>query len=72
MAIEPSAANRRARIIGLTPDGLSRMEAATPLWQGTQTRFEESFAEAGRPGRAARLRASLEAVFQTGFTSWAE
>ncbi|MGW9028453.1 hypothetical protein ACWGQ5_30780 [Streptomyces sp. NPDC055722] len=50
MAPEPSAANRRARIIGLTPDGLSRVGTEMPLWQGAQTRFEESFGEAERPG----------------------
>jgi DNA-binding MarR family transcriptional regulator len=68
VTVEPSAADRRARIVTITPDGLSRMKAALPLWQDVQARFEESFGADG----AARLRASLEAVLHTGFTPWAE
>ncbi|MFE9691294.1 MarR family winged helix-turn-helix transcriptional regulator [Micromonospora sp. NPDC005806] len=68
VTVEPSAADRRARIVSITPDGLSRMKAAFPLWEAMQTRFEEKFGA----GAAARLRASLEAVLDTGFQPWAE
>ncbi|MFF3561349.1 MarR family winged helix-turn-helix transcriptional regulator [Streptomyces sp. NPDC002574] len=68
VTVEPSPADRRARIVALTPDGLSRMKAALPLWRAVQTRFEESFGDT----EAARLRTSLEAVLHTGFTPWAE
>ncbi|MGW1801176.1 MarR family winged helix-turn-helix transcriptional regulator [Streptomyces sp. NPDC001984] len=68
VTVEPSAADRRARIVAITPDGLSRMKAALPLWKAVQARFEESFGA----GEAAQLRASLEAVLHTGFEPWAE
>ncbi|MEU1596678.1 MarR family winged helix-turn-helix transcriptional regulator [Streptomyces sp. NPDC005708] len=68
VTVEPSAADRRARIVTITPDGVSRMKAALPLWRAVQARFEESFGA----GDAAQLRASLEAVLGTGFQPWAE
>ncbi|MCD0486323.1 MarR family winged helix-turn-helix transcriptional regulator [Streptacidiphilus sp. ASG 303] len=68
VTVEPSAADRRARIVTITPEGLSRLKAALPLWQDVQARFEESFGTQ----EAARLRASLEAVLRTGFNPWAE
>ncbi|MET8518106.1 MarR family winged helix-turn-helix transcriptional regulator [Streptomyces sp. NPDC005077] len=68
VTVEPSAADRRARIVTLTPDGLSRMKAALPLWKAVQARFEESFGA----DDAAQLRASLKAVLDTGFDPWAE
>jgi DNA-binding MarR family transcriptional regulator len=68
VTVEPSAADRRARIVTLRPEGLSRMKAALPLWRAVQTRFEESFGA----DEAARLRATLEAVLDTGFQPWAE
>jgi DNA-binding MarR family transcriptional regulator len=68
VTVEPSAADRRARIVTLTPDGRSRMKAALPLWRAVQTRFEEKFGA----DEATQLRASLEAVLDTGFEPWAE
>jgi DNA-binding MarR family transcriptional regulator len=68
VTVEPSAADRRARIVAITPDGVLRMKAALPLWQDMQARFEERFGA----DDAARLRAALETVLQTGFTPWAE
>jgi DNA-binding MarR family transcriptional regulator len=68
VTVETSAADRRARIVSLTPDGLSRMKAALPLWESVQAQFEERFGT----GEAAELRASLDAVLQTGFEPWAE
>jgi DNA-binding MarR family transcriptional regulator len=68
VTVEPSTADRRARIVTITPDGLARMKVALPLWEGVQARFEEKFG----PKQAARLRASLEAVLDTGFQPWAE
>ncbi|MFC4533041.1 MarR family winged helix-turn-helix transcriptional regulator [Sphaerisporangium dianthi] len=68
VTVEPSAADRRARIATITPEGLSRLDAALPLWRDVQTRFEESFGAE----EAARLRASLGAVLHTGFQPWAE
>lgn len=68
VTVEPSAADRRARIVTITPDGVSRMKAALPLWRDVQARFEESFGD----DEASGLRAALEAVLQTGFTPWAE
>ncbi|GHJ43149.1 MarR family transcriptional regulator [Catellatospora sp. TT07R-123] len=68
VTVEPSAADRRARIVKITPDGLARMRAGLPLWQEVQARFEGAFGAAD----AARLRTSLEAVLHTGFQPWAE
>jgi DNA-binding MarR family transcriptional regulator len=68
VTVEPSATDRRARIVAITPDGLSRLEAALPLWEAAQARFENTFGA----GQAAELRESLEAVLHTGFEPWAE
>ncbi|MFD7406313.1 MarR family winged helix-turn-helix transcriptional regulator [Streptomyces sp. NPDC059866] len=68
VTVEPSAADRRARIVTVTPDGLSRLKAALPLWKAVQAQFEEEFGA----DEAARLRASLKAVLDTGFKPWAE
>ncbi|MFC4610380.1 MarR family winged helix-turn-helix transcriptional regulator [Streptomyces maoxianensis] len=68
VTVEPSAADRRARIVTITPDGLSRTKAAVPLWKAVQAQFEENFGA----DDAAQLRASLQAVLRTGFEPWAE
>ncbi|MFF1899072.1 MarR family winged helix-turn-helix transcriptional regulator [Streptomyces sp. NPDC058206] len=68
VTIESSAVDRRARIVTLMPEGLSRFQEALPLWRAVQARFEETFGDAD----AARLRASLGAVLETGFDPWAE
>lgn len=68
VTVEPSTTDRRARIVALTPDGLARMKAALPKWEGVQAEFEEKFGAE----EAARMRASLEAVLDTGFDPWAE
>jgi DNA-binding MarR family transcriptional regulator len=68
VTVKPSTADRRARIVTITPEGRSRMKAALPLWQEVQARFEERFGAED----AARLRASLDAVLHTGFEPWAE
>ncbi|MET8330786.1 MarR family winged helix-turn-helix transcriptional regulator [Streptomyces sp. NPDC005181] len=68
VTVEPSAADRRARIAAITPDGLSRLKAALPLWYAVQAQFEENFGA----DEAAQLRAHLEAVLHTGFEPWAE
>lgn len=68
VTVEPSAVDRRARVVKITPDGAGRLEAALPLWRAAQERFEERFGA----DEARRLRASLEAVLDTGFEPWAE
>lgn len=68
VTVEPSAVDRRARVVKITPDGAGRLEAALPLWRAAQARFEERFGA----DEARRLRASLEAVLDTGFEPWAE
>ncbi|MET8138781.1 MarR family winged helix-turn-helix transcriptional regulator [Sphaerisporangium sp. NPDC005288] len=68
VTVESSPSDRRARVVTITPEGLSRLEAALPLWRDVQARFEETFGT----GEAARLRASLGAVLHTGFQPWAE
>ncbi|MET8809944.1 MarR family winged helix-turn-helix transcriptional regulator [Streptomyces sp. NPDC004546] len=68
VTVESSPTDRRARIVAITPEGLSRMSEALPLWKDVQARFEEAFGAED----AARLRTSLAAVLDTGFTPWAE
>jgi DNA-binding MarR family transcriptional regulator len=68
VTVEPSAADRRARIVTITPEGLARMKAALPLWHDVQAEFEQSFGA----DEAAQLRVSLEGVLRTGFEPWAE
>jgi DNA-binding MarR family transcriptional regulator len=68
LTVEPSATDRRARVVTITPDGQSRMEAALPLWRDVQARFEDSFGVKD----AVQLRTSLAAVLDTGFEPWAE
>ncbi|MFG2477467.1 MarR family winged helix-turn-helix transcriptional regulator [Streptomyces fagopyri] len=68
VTVEPSATDRRARVAAITPDGLSRLQAALPLWKAVQARFEESFGT----DEAARLRTTLKAVLDSGFQPWAE
>jgi DNA-binding MarR family transcriptional regulator len=68
VTVEPSAADRRARIVTITAEGVSRMKAALPLWRAVQGQFEESFGI----DEAAQLRTSLRAVLRTGFDPWAE
>ncbi|POX60968.1 MarR family transcriptional regulator [Streptomyces sp. Ru62] len=68
VTVEPSPTDRRARIVTLTEEGLTRMKAALPYWRTVQSQFEESFGQA----EAARLRAALEGVLDTGFQPWAE
>ncbi|MFJ9820063.1 MarR family winged helix-turn-helix transcriptional regulator [Streptomyces sp. NPDC101151] len=68
VTVETSAADRRARIAAITPDGAARLKEALPLWRAVQAEFEESFGAE----EAARLRASLEAVLDTGFQPWSE
>jgi DNA-binding MarR family transcriptional regulator len=68
VTVATSAADRRARIAAITPEGDLRLRKALPLWRAVQTQFEEKFGV----HEAARLRASLEAVLHTGFEPWAE
>ncbi|WP_432030456.1 MarR family winged helix-turn-helix transcriptional regulator [Streptomyces sp. 1222.5] len=68
VTVEPSPTDRRARMVALTPDGLARMQAALPFWRTVQSEFEESFGA----DKAARLRATLEDILNTGFHPWAE
>ncbi|MGW2030662.1 MULTISPECIES: MarR family winged helix-turn-helix transcriptional regulator [Streptomyces] len=68
VTVEPSPTDRRARVVTLTEDGLARMKAALPYWRTVQSRFEESYGQ----GEAARLRAALGGVLDTGFQPWAE
>lgn len=68
VTIEPSATDRRARIVTITPGGVARMKAALPLWESAQAEFEKKFGAED----AARMRAFLEAVLDTGFDPWAE
>ncbi|MFE0450931.1 MarR family winged helix-turn-helix transcriptional regulator [Streptomyces sp. NPDC058914] len=68
VTVEPSATDRRARIVAITPEGVARMKAALPHWRAAQAQFEDNFGAK----RAAQLRAILEDVLHTGFRPWAE
>ncbi|MFJ8009926.1 MarR family winged helix-turn-helix transcriptional regulator [Streptomyces fagopyri] len=68
LTIKPSASDRRARMVTITSEGMARMKAALPLWESAQAEFETTFGAED----AARMRAFLEAVLDTGFDPWAE
>ncbi|TXS54783.1 MarR family transcriptional regulator [Streptomyces sp. me109] len=68
VTIETAAADRRARNVMITPEGLARMKAALPHWEGVQAEFEGKFG--AEP--AAQMRTLLENVLGTGFDPWAE
>ncbi|MFE3270347.1 MarR family winged helix-turn-helix transcriptional regulator [Streptomyces sp. NPDC059215] len=68
VAVKPSEADRRVRIAGITPGGLDRLMLALPLWQAVQDQFEDRFGS----DQAARLRASLADVLDSGFQPWVE
>jgi DNA-binding MarR family transcriptional regulator len=68
LVISASKADRRARSVEITQEGLARLEKAVPLWKSVQRRFEKAFG----PAEAAELRAALRAVLATGFDPWAE
>ncbi|MDX3214005.1 MarR family winged helix-turn-helix transcriptional regulator [Streptomyces sp. ME02-6991-2B] len=68
VTVQTSAADRRARIAAITPEGVTRMKAALPLWEGVQIQFEDTFGA----DRAAELRTFLEGILDTGFAPWAE
>jgi len=58
-------ADRRAKELHLTEEGVRRYRAATKGWLAAQTNFETAFG----PERAAKLRAMLRAVVTTGFAA---
>ncbi|MCX4912000.1 MarR family winged helix-turn-helix transcriptional regulator [Streptomyces sp. NBC_00687] len=68
VTVTTSAADRRARVAAITPEGELRYQEALPLWRGVQAQFEERFGSR----EAAQLRASLEDVLHAGFEPWAE
>lgn len=58
----PSEADRRERVVMLTPAGKLRVKAALPLWRKVQKTFEKRFGSA----RADELRTLLQAVVDSG------
>jgi DNA-binding MarR family transcriptional regulator len=63
IAIEMSAADRRARVLRLTSAGEKRLQAARKLWSQAQDRFELNF---GRT-RSTEMRALMRAVVASSF-----
>ena len=63
IAIEMSAADRRARVLRLTSAGEKRLQAARKLWSQAQDRFELNF---GRT-RSTEMRALMPAVVASSF-----
>ena len=63
IAIETSAADRRARVLRLTSAGEKRLQAARKLWSQAQDRFELNF---GRT-RSTEMRALMRAVVASSF-----
>lgn len=56
--VDPSKADRRARIVGITPEGVALLTAALPVWQTTHARLDAALPEEA-PNR---LRADLRHV----------
>jgi len=63
IAIEMSAADRRARVLRLTSAGEKRLQPARKLWSLAQDRFELNF---GRT-RSTEMRALMRAVVASSF-----
>ncbi|WP_300158924.1 MarR family winged helix-turn-helix transcriptional regulator [Solidesulfovibrio sp.] len=57
LAASADAADRRVRLLGLTPAGRQTLEAAAPLWEAAQRRLEEDLGPDGRNALAAALEA---------------
>jgi DNA-binding MarR family transcriptional regulator len=65
IAVEPDAADRRAKTVRLTKTGEKRLQAARDKWVAAQARFESVFGAR----RAADLRALLHSVSASEFAS---
>jgi DNA-binding MarR family transcriptional regulator len=59
-------ADRRERLVELTAAGRKKLDAAYPLWQKAQERFESRFGEAD----AEELRKTLRSLLGTGLDPW--
>ena len=56
--VDPSATDRRARIVCIMPDGVAALTAALPVWRATHARLDAALSE-DAPNR---LRADLRQV----------
>src|SRR5215468_3539004 len=43
VTVEPSTADRRARVVAITADGRDRLREAMPLWRDVQAQFENRY-----------------------------
>lgn len=68
VASGPSEADRRERVIRLTPAGKAKLKAVLPLWRKAQQTFEDNFGSA----RADDLRVLLQAVVDSGIHELAD
>jgi DNA-binding MarR family transcriptional regulator len=65
IAIDVSAADRRAKQLALTKAGEKRLRAAAKLWFAAQAQFDAAFGAK----RAAALRALMATVVASDFTA---
>jgi DNA-binding MarR family transcriptional regulator len=63
IAIEPSASDRRAKVLRLTAAGEKRLQAAVTAWSRAQDRFESDFG--GK--RSAEMRDLMGAIVASAF-----
>ncbi|MEU8222465.1 MarR family transcriptional regulator [Kribbella sp. NPDC048915] len=68
LTVQPSAQDRRARMVEITKTGLKTLDRAVPLWQSAQDQFEAAYGVE----EAAALRSALRAVLDTDLAPWAE
>ncbi|MGW3664772.1 MarR family winged helix-turn-helix transcriptional regulator [Streptomyces sp. NPDC005141] len=63
VTVEPSPDDRRVRMVTITQEGRSRAEAARPLLQAIEEKFDENYGASD----AARLRVSLGRIIEAIF-----
>ena len=62
VAVRPSDADRRERVVELTAAGRAKVEEILPAWRRAQARFDEQFGAA----QGAQLLATMRAVVDSG------
>lgn len=67
VSVAAPADDRRKRVVNLTDEGVQKFEEGLPLWRKVQDAFEENFGS----GPALELRQQLNAILDSGFSSWA-
>lgn len=69
IAIEPSASDRRAKVVRLTGAGERRVRVALVAWSKAQQRFESTFGSKRSSEMRAMMRAIVASSFEAAYRS---